>query len=303
MLIPETIQSRLQQIQIDIDEQDQCGLIRYQNSCFKVTLFARSIGTSEADWKSKKLEKEQMRETAYKVAIMLLKKELLEQQLNVNIDQQGFTNLSTRTLTPHEDSDENKDTRENYKDLMAYLTGSQNQPINHQIEENSDDDIEIDVQEEEFPLAQEERLSSQTLEVNSPIQHLLGSAPVSNKEEGEEYRLELSSMPIWNCYQQQKKRELDASIQRQRPFSPILPFTKTKTFTPFLFKSFLQKNPAIPLPTVSPVSNTNLSLTSKPNASKSSKHSKISKPVIEPGNEDLIGYNLWKKLQKIKTHQ
>lgn len=114
-------------IQIDVDVGNKNGIIIYKDRRFKVSLLNRKSGEADAQWETLELKEEQLRETANKVAVMLLKKELLQtdqdEPLHLKINQPGITCLSDHDkLIKHEDAEETKNTRPDYDALISYLT-------------------------------------------------------------------------------------------------------------------------------------------------------------------------------------
>ncbi len=142
------------QVTIEIDVADASGIIMIQERRFKVTLLTRPSGTDDAAWQTKQLEKNQMQATASKVAVMLLKKELLQgqqsQPLNIQIDASGFNNLSNNTLiATHENDEIQKNTKQDYNDLMQYLDNN----INDEEGDDQEEELEakLEVHEETLP--------------------------------------------------------------------------------------------------------------------------------------------------------
>src|SRR4029077_15706512 len=158
------------QVQIEIDTVDKCGVIIFKDHRYKVTLLIRSVGEEDADWESKDLETEQMKQTASKVAVILLKKELLQTQqatiLDLQIHKPGITNLTNKQLIKHEDTDLTKNTRPDYDALMQYLADLDDQEIIEDdvedIDANDTEEIDEEV-EEKIEVKQETKLVPQTI--------------------------------------------------------------------------------------------------------------------------------------------
>ncbi|MFI0434934.1 MAG: hypothetical protein ACH350_04295 [Parachlamydiaceae bacterium] len=115
------------QVFIAIDTENQKGLITIQNREFRVTVLRHPIegqgGTSSSDHNNLSVQK--MEETAAKVAVILLKKELLQRPLEggFTIDNQGITAThSSADFCPHEDTEELKNTRPDFNALTNYLS-------------------------------------------------------------------------------------------------------------------------------------------------------------------------------------
>ncbi len=113
-------------VQIEIDVDTGYGLIILQNRRLKVSILnSQPADPALPQWQAIQLGEHQMRETAGKVAVMLLKKELLQgeqaQPLNFSIDQPGITRLADQMQIAHEDPVEEKNTRPDFNALIAYL--------------------------------------------------------------------------------------------------------------------------------------------------------------------------------------
>lgn len=149
------------QVKVEVDANDASGVIIFQDRRFKVNLVTRPSGKNDADWQTKKLEENQMKETASKVAVMLLKKELLqggkqEQPLRLQIHAPGFTNLNNKSLiATHKDNDPQKDTNKDYTDLMHYLANINNQEIVDDVDDEEVVDVALNLQEDK-PVAKKE---------------------------------------------------------------------------------------------------------------------------------------------------
>jgi hypothetical protein len=131
-LISATDQSLLSQyqIRIEVDQTDKFGVIIFENRRFKIKLLER---TETKSWQSIELQNNQAQDVAQKVAVMLLKKELLKAPsipstapLNFKIERTGITRLALNqigsTFISHEDRQNSKNTREDYNSLISYLT-------------------------------------------------------------------------------------------------------------------------------------------------------------------------------------
>jgi hypothetical protein len=179
------------QVKIEVDAVNACGIIIFQGRHFKVTLLTRPSGKDDAEWQIQELEENQMKETASKVAVMLLKKELLQEQkaqpLEVQIHAQGFANLSdNKLMTSHKDNDAKKDTRKDYQDLMKYLASIGDQEI---IEDDNEENVEeevvdakLDVKEELVP---EKEQVSKTKKKKLPKLPPAATAAKTEKEQEE----------------------------------------------------------------------------------------------------------------------
>lgn len=140
-------------VHIEIDQTNPAsptGVIIFDQRRFKVSVLNQPrvgevIATTE----------EQMRITASKVAVMLLKKDLLQQQpqaqlLDLKINRQGMTLQNDHNrLIQHTDADENKNTQPDYDALADYLTAPLPQP-NAEIEE-PEEAVNLDVVVREHP--------------------------------------------------------------------------------------------------------------------------------------------------------
>lgn len=112
-------------VEIDIDAKTQCGIITFDNRRLTVSLLTRKIG-NDNHWKPMDLEEEQMKETAGKVAVMLLKKELLQSKapepLNFKINYAGIAFPAKYQFVKHDDSvHKDHDTRKDYEGLRSYV--------------------------------------------------------------------------------------------------------------------------------------------------------------------------------------
>lgn len=113
-------------VQIDVDAKDKCGLISIHDQHYKITLLTLTNGDAPT-WQTKQLDKEHMKNTAKKVAVMLLKKELLQQSTTgalaeCRIHDNGITTYSPdQTTIKHYNKDRTKNTRQDYDALMNYL--------------------------------------------------------------------------------------------------------------------------------------------------------------------------------------
>lgn len=132
MLISKADQALLASHHVQIDIQDKCGLMTIQGRQYSITLLTPS-GDGKIHpltYQPKELTKEQMMNTASKVAIILLKKELLQnvssEPLSFEIYQQGIKTADTLSekIIDHEDPEIEKNTRLDYNALMDYLVPS-----------------------------------------------------------------------------------------------------------------------------------------------------------------------------------
>lgn len=111
-------------VKVEIDAQQKCGYIIFDNRRLKVTLESQK-GKGSA-LKPVTLEAEQMTETANKVAVMLLKKEYLQtvtqKPMNFLINATVIAFRSEKQFLKHEDSDKPEfNTRQDYDDLAKYV--------------------------------------------------------------------------------------------------------------------------------------------------------------------------------------
>ena len=111
-------------VQVEVDVQQKCGFIIFDNRRFKVTLESRKNEKGSA-FKPVTLEAEQMKETANKVAVMLLKKEYLQivnqKPMKFLINATVIAFRSEKEFRKHEDEDVRSDTRLDYDDLAKYV--------------------------------------------------------------------------------------------------------------------------------------------------------------------------------------
>lgn len=112
-------------VQVSVDEANQCGVIQVNGCSYEVTLLLRESPGSNT-WKSEGIAKEKMQEVASKIAVMLLKKNLFQPANGGALPQQkihhaGFTDESANTTITHEDTDVKKNTRQDFTDLVNYL--------------------------------------------------------------------------------------------------------------------------------------------------------------------------------------
>lgn len=139
------------QVQIEIDAATGYGLIILQNRRLKVSILNNQPAEQgNPHWQAMPLGEHQMRDTAGKVAVMLLKKQLLQgeqaQPLNFTIDQPGIKRLADQKQFTHEDPVPEKNTRNDFNALVAYLNKKE-------VKEEPDDsevkgeDLQINVQE------------------------------------------------------------------------------------------------------------------------------------------------------------
>lgn len=112
-------------VKIDVNAGDHCGLITIQGQQYKVTLLTLAKG-DEPTWETKKLDKTHMKNTAKKIAVILLKKELLQAtvQSEFSIHNKGITTYTqdNEITVKHYNKDRNKNTRPDYDALMQYLS-------------------------------------------------------------------------------------------------------------------------------------------------------------------------------------
>lgn len=135
MLISKADQALLASHQVQIDVQGKCGLMTIQGRKYTITLLTPNPTTEANNYPSSpdpiELSKEQMINTASKIAIILLKKELLQKVSpdalsSFKIDGQGIKTVDAHSEKEikHEDAEIEKDTRIDYNALMDYLAAS-----------------------------------------------------------------------------------------------------------------------------------------------------------------------------------
>ena len=129
-LIGETDKAWLRSHNVDvtINDSKQCGVIRINGKEYEVGLLLRTNPGSDK-WTSGQIKKELMIEVASKIAVMLLKKDLLQQVsgklAQQRIDSLGFENEITGTKITHEDKESSRNTRQDFSNLVDYLRGKQ----------------------------------------------------------------------------------------------------------------------------------------------------------------------------------
>jgi hypothetical protein len=141
---------------VEVIVEDKCGIIIHEGRRFKVNILNRTA--LDASWQSLELKEEQMKATARKVAVILLKKELIqikqEEPLKFKINQPGITCLPDHTLIQHENDITEKNTRGDYDSLVSYLKTEQNATVLDDLDDLNDLDLEDDdIKEEEDPSA------------------------------------------------------------------------------------------------------------------------------------------------------
>jgi len=133
------------QVQIAIDHDTQCGIIIFDNRRLTVSLLSRKREKG-SDWKSFDLEENEMKETAGKVAVMLLKKEFLQSKppepLNFKINHVGIAFTSKHQFIKHALGKEN--TLGDFNALASYLNPfiPEEKPFELFNDDFSDDDDE-----------------------------------------------------------------------------------------------------------------------------------------------------------------
>lgn len=123
------------QVNIELDQEGKFGIIVLPNRRLKVSLLTKAVQEG-SDWKAMALKTEQLKDTASKIAVMLLKKELIanqppETRLSFKINHEGITRLTDNHLVKHEDAEEKKNTRADYDALTTYLSQTQAVPQEH----------------------------------------------------------------------------------------------------------------------------------------------------------------------------
>ena len=131
---------------IEIDSNTRSGIFIFNNRRFKVQILTRSGD----NWQTKQLEEEQMRNTAQKVAVMLLKKNLLQSvpqasRLNIRINREGFKSGNEEMLG-HDDSNQTKDTRADYDQIVNYLFNKTIQHVTNELDNHQPEEFAIGLQ-------------------------------------------------------------------------------------------------------------------------------------------------------------
>jgi DNA repair exonuclease SbcCD ATPase subunit len=117
---------------IEIDSNTRSGIFIFNNRRFKVQILTRSGD----NWQTKQLEEEQMRNTAQKVAVMLLKKNLL----------QSVPQASRLKMLGHDDSNQTKDTRADYDQIVNYLFNKTIQHVTNELDNHQPEEFAIGLQ-------------------------------------------------------------------------------------------------------------------------------------------------------------
>lgn len=145
------------------------GVIVFNNRRFKVNILNQSRAGEALS-----LTEEKMIATAEKVAVMLLKKELLQQPqpqaqpLDLKINRQGMILQSDHThpIAHTDAANRNKDTQQDYDALANYLTAQMQPP---QEEEDKQEEVELDLTVHE----QRQGIPSHYMEVPHHLMELL----------------------------------------------------------------------------------------------------------------------------------
>lgn len=134
MCISPADQALLASHHVQIDIQDKCGLMTIQGRKYTVKLLSAASEAKDqpTTYQSVELSKEQMRNTASKVAVILLKKELLQSAspnslTSFKIDEKGIKKTDdskNEKVFTHGDYQKEKNTRSDYYALMNYLSPS-----------------------------------------------------------------------------------------------------------------------------------------------------------------------------------
>jgi hypothetical protein len=218
------------QVRIELDDEQKFGMIVLPNRRLKVSLLK---GVQEgADGKAMTLNAEQLKETAAKIAVMLLKKELIaanppqETRLNFKINQEGITRLTDNFLFKHEDQDEKKNTRADYNALTIYLTQTQAEPQEQVAAQTND---ELDQLEDKLnhldtsSTTVDEVAPNKKEEANSPSQQLITRRPRHLTNPQDLVRMNprhiFSQLPRWSLWDTIKTIGSYALGLNKSPFS------------------------------------------------------------------------------------
>lgn len=293
MLISKADQALLASHHVQIDIQDKCGLMTIQGRQYSITLLTPT-GDGKIHpltYQPKELTKEQMMNTASKVAIILLKKELLQnvssEPLSFEIYQQGIKTADTLSekIIDHEDPEVEKNTRLDYNALMDYLAPSRHVGTEELMDEKdaidentvsekdaiSEDEASVDKTKasDEIPLEKEKEteprkkgkvkkkkvdlydVSRSTTKMSSTLKPFFQSNPF---KKGFKTKKELIKRPLIRA----KNIKTEKSLSKVRKMS-LMPAKKTREKTSSLFLNTHQEILAnsfsqsnFPLPLIAP---------------------------------------------------
>jgi hypothetical protein len=180
---------------IEVIVEDKCGIIIHEGRRFKVNILNRTA--LDASWQSMELNEEQMKATARKVAVILLKKELIqkkqeEQPLKFKINQPGITCLPDHTLIQHENDITEKNTRGDYDSLVSYLKIEQNAAV---LDDDLDDDLDLEDDDEDDDIKEEEDTSADLIFEVNELPPVFSSSPQKKEKEKEKRKSETAVPP------------------------------------------------------------------------------------------------------------
>lgn len=225
-------------VTIDVQTEQPYGTIIFNARRYHVKLLTRPSGASPESWSPRKLQEDQMQYTAAKVAVMLVKKSLLQQQperrLEIQIHQRGFTDLTQRPspLITHESEDDKKNTRRDYDELMDRLANVYEQEgrVINDIEEKGKEketeaalDKEGALEEGPFPIVvRSERMEDRLPHLTADLPCIrLKPSPLSSKVSS------LSHSSFWCNFWQRTMRSIPRTIHPRVPLCSFL-----STFSP-----------------------------------------------------------------------
>ncbi len=250
------------QIQVQIDVTSKCGVIIFGQRQLKVKLLSQ---ISANEWQPVTLQEQQLKETASKVALMLIKKELLNNQHNYSkfeILDSGILVRDQHKVISH-DEQGSKNTRADYDTLMAYLARQTLEEV--ELDESTENNRRDGQLETEI-----------LLEDSPPLAQKQAPLVIQIEEEKEEKKEKAKKPPVFSPY-------LWPNL-----FNNSFGFNQP-SFTPSFFPSFSWKpsKPSFPKRKALLPSHTQPVNQQTPN---------LHKAIVSPDHQSELLYKHWKKM-------